>query len=448
MSDQNQTLPRRSRRLATIIPASHWMSIGYSPEAAQAMESLQNDLKKYYEGAISKNSISIDELFPNLFGEEYSNLRTIELVPRDNNGDDLIDISHHEWMLPHWIKFAKGFGDGLINVQNILIGRVSMPLPVLDILLPAFQTAALTQLNLFQIDLGNDGYLRLSTFLRENSSLKCLIFGMEEIHDVTVASSFSGAIMNHPNLEILLFIECGIGNNISILPRILEGCNRLRIIAICSDGMKSECAAIMSDYIASNPRTEMISLDDNDISDRDTVLFASALMANTRLKGLSLKENNITEEGNKHLMKALFDTTSMDSIANGSNHSCVPLSINDSSMREMDIEVLHINDNDEATIEQKIRMKVVLALCGLDGSLFDLSHFNDIPLQLMPRVLELIQQHSAGRKNTWNAMQLEQDTLSRLYHTLRGWEMPSLFVNLRCSPAKAATRKRRRNGRR
>ena len=105
MSDQIETLPRRSRRLATIIPASHWMSIGYSPEAAQAMENLQNDLKKYYEGAISKNAISIDELFPNLFGEEYSNLRTIELIPRDNNGGDLdIDISHHEWMLPHWTK--------------------------------------------------------------------------------------------------------------------------------------------------------------------------------------------------------------------------------------------------------------------------------------------------------------------------------------------------------
>ena len=50
------------------------------------MESLQNDLKKYFEGAISKNAISIDELFPNLFGEEYSNLRTIELVLSDNWG--------------------------------------------------------------------------------------------------------------------------------------------------------------------------------------------------------------------------------------------------------------------------------------------------------------------------------------------------------------------------
>ena len=51
MNDQinnNQAvLPRRSRRLATIIPAARWISIGYSNEEASAMEKLQNDIKKY-----------------------------------------------------------------------------------------------------------------------------------------------------------------------------------------------------------------------------------------------------------------------------------------------------------------------------------------------------------------------------------------------------------------
>ena len=40
-------LPRRSRRLATIIPASHWVSLEYSQEEAQGMEKLQNDMKNY-----------------------------------------------------------------------------------------------------------------------------------------------------------------------------------------------------------------------------------------------------------------------------------------------------------------------------------------------------------------------------------------------------------------
>ena len=34
-------IPRRSRRLATIIPASNWISMGYSEEHAQRMVKLQ-----------------------------------------------------------------------------------------------------------------------------------------------------------------------------------------------------------------------------------------------------------------------------------------------------------------------------------------------------------------------------------------------------------------------
>lgn len=40
-------LPRRSRRLATIIPVSDWIAIGYDEDDAQGMEKLQNDMKKY-----------------------------------------------------------------------------------------------------------------------------------------------------------------------------------------------------------------------------------------------------------------------------------------------------------------------------------------------------------------------------------------------------------------
>ena len=92
---------------------------------------------------------------------------------------------------------------------------------------------------------------------------------------------------------------------------------------------------------------------------------------------------------------------------------------------------------------------MVLALCGVDGGVFDLSHFNDLPLSLMPRVLELIQEHSQSRKKAVKStpVQLEKDALSRLFHTLRGWELPSLFENLGSPSAKRATRKRRKTRR-
>lgn len=100
------------------------------------------------------------------------------------------------------------------------------------------------------------------------------------------------------------------------------------------------------------------------------------------------------------------------------------------------------------SIQQKIRKKVVLALCGCRSKveLFDLSHFNDLPLQVMPRVLELIQEHSKKRTKLYlkKPEQLEKDALTRLFHTLRGWELPLLFENIRRPSLEGSGKKRKR----
>jgi hypothetical protein len=174
------------------------------------------------------------------------------------------------------------------------------------------------------------------------------------------------------------------------------------------------------------------------------------LKQNTHLNELNLKDNDITEDGDENLLKVLFDTTSMDSIVE-SNHTCTPYTYDakdDWVVAQRPIieeEVFKINKG-EYTIGQKIRRKVVLALCGVDGELFDLSHLNDLPLQLMPRVLELIQEHTDARAEeiavSFRIEKLKSDALSRLFHTLRGWELPLLFENL--NPKKGAAKKRKR----
>ncbi len=166
------------------------------------------------------------------------------------------------------------------------------------------------------------------------------------------------------------------------------------------------------------------------------------------LKWLNLMYNNVTEAGKKNVLKALYDPTSMDSIIE-SNHICIPYTYDTGNLMLaaqrplIESEVFLIN-NWDISIKQKIRQKVILALCGVDGSLFDLSHFNELPLQLMPRVLELIQKHTEISTKRYNEDQLQKDALSRLFHTLRGWELPLLFENLGSSFAKRATRKSKR----
>ena len=92
--------PRRSMRLAAIIPASYWISIGYSQAQAKAMEKLQNDMKKCCDG-----------------GDETE----IKLHQRGI-------LLHDELMLPHWQRFANELR-GRDSMTRIRIRGISLPPP-------------------------------------------------------------------------------------------------------------------------------------------------------------------------------------------------------------------------------------------------------------------------------------------------------------------------------
>ena len=222
------------------------------------------------------------------------------------------------------------------------------------------------------------------------------------------------------------------------------------MLVMDKNNVGSEAVALIATFLHSNKNIETLRLKDNDITDDDTLVLALALKKNTNMKQLNLIRNNdITEEGDKALLKAMYDPTSMDSIVD-SNHSCMAYTydMEKSSIvaqrPHLETAVLCINGDEDISIKQKIRKKVILALCGVDGGLFDLSHLNDLPLQLMPRVLELIQKHTTRRRVDNTPLQLEKDALSRLFHTLRGWELPLLFENLRNPSVNGAAGKRKK----
>jgi len=442
-NNQLAVLPRRSRRLATIIPAAHWVSMGYSEVQAAAMERLQNDIKRYCDGG---------------------NETEIKLHVRG------IRLPHHELMLPHWEKVAKSLSSSRhTSVTCLCIRGISLPPTVLDILSPALQSMNnLINLDLIRNGLGNDGFLHLSHFLNKNTRLQKLAILQNVIDDLSAAGSLSNAFKNHATLKRLVLSNCGL-NNIPILEELLKGCTRMEALGITRNDFGSEGVSLIANFLHSNKTIGLLQLRGDKITDDDVLVLASVLKYNSLRFELNLRDNCITEEGEKALLNALFDQASMDSIVE-SNHTCVAYTFNPepsivAQRPPIETEVLDINHGD-FTIGQKIRKKVALALCGVDGSLFDLSHFNDLPLQLMPRVLELMQEHSEARTREFRSMpvsnevldslsvsfeqyqrkQLEKDALSRLFHTLRGWELPRLFENLNTSVT-SGKRKRRRTRR-
>ena len=440
MNQQNNgqaVLPRRSRRLATIISASHWISIGYTEDDARLMEELQNNIKKYCDES--------DDSIIKLSG------RVTGILTRNDM------LAHHDMMLPHWQKLFKALNDRRTTVDGVKLYGIGLPRPLLNIMFPAFQSLNLKDLMLCGTGLGNDGYMKLASFLLENTSLEHLSIGDDKLDDISVASALSDVMQNHPTLRRVLFDNAGLvdnNNNTAILEKILEGCTNIVGLGLI-DKFGAASVTVLAEFICSNHSTRNLflqGLERNKITDTDTLLLASALNTNANLRQLDMSENGITEEGDKILLNVMYDPTSMNSIVE-SNHICMAYTYDASKPAivaqrpPLEKEVVLINNNDDISIQQKIRKKVVLALCGFDGKLFDLAHFNDLPVQLMPRILELIQGHTRIRMKTANVC-LEKDALSRLFHTLRGWELPLLFENLGRSAAKNGTTRKRRKTRR
>jgi len=379
----NENEPRRSRRLSTIIPASHWMSIGYIPREAEAMETLMKDMNRYCEGGVDDD---------------------VELSPRLRFGLDLV-IPYHDMMLPLWKKFSEALliSTAEKDVEELEIERISMP-------------------------------------------------------PLSIVRSLSNAIANHQHLKTVTLQRCGMSNT-SLLRTFLAGCSRMKYIDLEDNEITSQGAIAIADCISTNPdRLQAFFLNNNNISDGDMIVLSSALKLNTHLLLIELRDNDVTEQGWKVLHKARFDAANMNSLID-CNHTCV-VAVDDEVMKDSNMplqvaEVIMINGNmdsdgevfpTQTPIKEKIRKKVVLALCGVEGELFDLSLLNDVPLQLMPRVLELIQEHTTSRQlyceDEDDDEQLEKDALSRLFHILRAWELPLLFDNLHYLPTRRSKRKR------
>ena len=81
----------------------------------------------------------------------------------------------------------------------------------------------------------------------------------------------------------------------------------------------------------------------------------------------------------------------------------------------------------------KIRYKVVLALFSMNSDLFHPRSFDDVPLELMPRLLELVQQEigfNGFGKGIAEKSTEKQSTreLRRLYQVVTEWNTPELVL--------------------
>jgi Ran GTPase-activating protein (RanGAP) involved in mRNA processing and transport len=201
--------------------------------------------------------------------------------------------------------------------------------------------------------------------------------------------------------------HCDLGSNPEILLVILQ--SDVEGIDLSNNNIDSFGAAMITEYIGSNPPIEYLFLAQNRLNDDDTQLISQALKRNTNLKTLSLHNNNIISIGVKALLTCVFDASSLNAISE-SNHTLRRITFH--------------NPNDKLAfcidrlLELDRMQKIMLALQDKDSLL---QYLANVPVELVPEVLEFSQRGDHQHRH-----------LNVVYSTMRWWNMPMLYSYHHC----------------
>mmetsp|Transcript_36012 Transcript_36012/g.75826 ORF Transcript_36012/g.75826 Transcript_36012/m.75826 type:complete len:300 (-) Transcript_36012:97-996(-) len=254
-------------------------------------------------------------------------------------------------------------------------------------------------------------------------------FGWEKnpVDDMDDVNDLVEAICIHPSIEdIYLSGAISNANGYSVLCSIIGRKSNALFIDLGSNNIRTEGRMHLPNFLATNPPLREIILVGNHFDDNDAILIANSLKQNTNLKKLVLDDNEITSAGRDALRKAVFDSTSLNSISD-SNHSCC--------VEGLWIEVNENNFSDpygkfyvDWRENRGVKIFFMLTNRNRDGTN---THYMDLELgedslSLVPRILECVYNYF----NYYSNIQMSFNgvkPLSIIYELIRFWKISELI---------------------
>jgi len=205
----------------------------------------------------------------------------------------------------------------------------------------------------------------------------------------------------------------------------------LQHLDLSSNWLNDQCAPAVIDMLLNNSTLLSLNLSKN------KSLKASYLEKGSRSRW-EYDENEESGSRWKYVAKdggrakivkgALFDLTSLESIA-ACNHTCA-VKMSGCNLGNTHEETIRKINALEVCEVKKIRHKVVLALNKVKRDLYESSNFKDLPLEVMPYLLEMLQQR-LSQTDFPRSLKTRGDatTLNRLYVSIKTWQtLPLLFA--------------------
>jgi len=359
------------------IHRGYWIDKGYSDDYADDMEELIEDMKSLTH-ALRRgqcNHISLG-------GHENGLLL--------DNDDDVL--------LPHWEELANALQlYQSTDVSKVFsIDAIQLTPSIMDLLEPALVGKLIECISFDNNELDDNVREGIEFAVKSIKSIRGLSefnWSSNHISSQRDAQYLVDSVISHPSIDAIQFTDCFSGDvcGYDILCQLLASGNYKQIIFnhnFRGTGGRTE----VPDYIATNPPLNKLLLSGNELNDDNIVLIVRSLKHNTNLRHLRLEHNNITEVGKAALIKVVYDTTSLNSMAD-CNHTCCIDSISYGDMPNPNL-------SKESPKKRRAR-KIYHLLSERNKDLSNTQHLNsefddeeEDSLKLVPKVLECVHSYS------------------------------------------------------
>jgi len=364
---------------------------------------------------------------------------------RFGQGDGLIsivaDLPYNEAFLPHWQEFANALEQYHYHLKysskqreesKLYLYGMNLPDEVIDLLSNALKSTHFQELILRGNHLSQCGIDFALNYLKSNPILNAFSLVDNSINSDNDLNKLCEIVKEHPSIESLVLARCK-GEDINgyeMLKTIMDaGKNKLVNISINGNDIrtKGDTFISVSDFLATNPVLQALSLQRNQLDDNDALSITKALKQNVYLRQLDLTHNNFTKVGWAALRKVEFDDSSLNAAAD-SNHKCAIQYPPDGSEAIEGVDTSEMNDNPQSQVHLAsyyVRQKKIYSvLSKRNRELSNVGHFEDVPVEILPNMLHSIQRYSHYRVGDQDISQGSGDVkpLSIVYEVCRNWD--------------------------
>jgi hypothetical protein len=359
------------------------------------LEIVKEQLQNYIDSAMNKKSFNLN---------------------LTHNGAEPI-VWHEPVLDEYWNKLEANidrvsFYD--IHIENVEIKKENIA-ALVDICLSGSATNSSVDVKFINANLCEEGIVSLSKLIEVCSKLHYFYIYHNRIDNMESARCLSRSLRLHSCITGLHLNHCDLGSSPDVLSVILQ--SNVKSINLDNNNIDSLGAVKIAEYLEGDPPIHRIDIDHNRLNDDDAILISQALKRNTNLAVLYIQSNNFTSIGVKALLTCIFDSSSLNAIAE-SNHTLASIIMfysQESGIYSSDT-FKRLDGCIDRLLDLDWTQKIMLALQDKESLL---KYLANIPVELIPKVLAFPFQQDIDQR--------QHRHLNILYFTMRWWNMPMLY---------------------